>query len=211
MGEGALMSVCGECGRENPEGVSYCGFCAAAINADAPAERAPPPQGRPHLPDSRAKPSIPPNFRPAMAEVTGAEKKGGIEWLPWKELSGGQKFGRLLITLLVLALGIGAARNPTRGVNDAPLSANDRSDGVRSLCKVFQIYGMPLTEKDAEAAAKNAQELFSLAGNESPGRSAYILITIAKEFRTGKLKSDDCAAAGEPVSVSSGRSPPSAP
>jgi hypothetical protein len=160
-----------------------------------------------------------------MAEVTGAEKKGGIEWLPWKELSGGQKFGRLLITLLVLALGIavirialdsalkrrGAARNPTRGVNEAPLSANDRSDGVRSLCKVFQIYGMPLTEKDAEAAAKNAQELFSLAGNESPGRSAYILITIAKEFRTGKLKSDDCAAAGEPVSVSSGRSPPSAP
>ncbi len=206
------MSVCGQCGKDNPEGVSYCGSCGAPLNAAAP--------GRPDPSAAGVKPPMPGGFRPAVANLSEQEKKGGIEWLPWSELSGGQKIGRLLVSMLVLALGIavirialdfaltrrGASRLPAPSADAGPLSANDRSDGVQSLCKVFQIYGMPLTANDAAAAAKNAQELFKLAGNETPGRSAFILTTLASEFRTGTLKADDCAAAGEPVSASAGTS-----
>jgi hypothetical protein len=147
--------------------------------------------------------------------MSAQEKKGGIEWIPWSELSAGQKVGRLLVTVIVLVLGFavirialdfalakkGAPRNPVASVDTAPLTASDRTDGVQSLCKVFQIYGMPRTPADADAAAKNAQQLFKLAGNESPGRSAFILSAIAHEFQRGKLKASDCTAAGEPVSA----------
>jgi zinc-ribbon domain len=214
------MSVCGECGKDNPEGVRFCGYCAAPINADAPATQAAAPPGRQNPPASGSKPPRPQEFRPPIADSSALEKKGGIEWLPWNELSGGQKAGRLLVTALVLVLGIavirialdfalarrGESRNPPASADAAPLSTSDRSDGVQSLCKVFQIYGMPQTPNDAAAAAKNAQELFKLAGKESPGRSAFILTTIAREFQAGKLKTDDCAAAGEPVSPSAGTS-----
>jgi hypothetical protein len=218
--------VCGKCGKENSEGVSFCGYCAAPMNADAPApEQMYTPLQRPDSSHSGARHSMPRELRLSMDNATAEEKKGGIEWIPWSELSSGQKAGRLLITLLVLALGFavirialgfaltrhGGAQNPAPSADAGPLSASDRSDGVQSLCKVFQIYGMPLTPNDADAAAKNAQELFKLAGSESPGRSAFILTTLAHQFQAGKLNADDCAAAGEPVSVSSGTSPQSPP
>ena len=93
------------------------------------------------------------------------------------------------------------------------MTDGDRRDGIESLCKVFQIYGIPKSEQDATGAAKNAAELFKLAGNQSPERSMFILTTIAGQFRDGTLKAVDCAEAGAPIGSadSSGGSPDSAP
>lgn len=83
--------------------------------------------------------------------------------------------------------------------NEVELSEADRKDGLQSLCRVFQIYGIPKTDADADAAAKSAAELFKLAGNQSPERTAVILDRIAHEFSAKQLTAKDCAAAGEPV------------
>ncbi len=92
------------------------------------------------------------------------------------------------------------------------MTEGDRKDGIESLCKVFQIYGIPKNEKDAAGAAKNAAELFKLAGNQSPERSMFILTAIAGEFRAGKLKGTDCAEAGAPIgTVENSVSPNSGP
>jgi hypothetical protein len=164
-------------------------------------------------------------FRRPAADLSAQEKKGGIEWIPWNELSFGQKMGRMLVTLVIVVLGFAVIRialdlalhranapeHPGLVADSAPLTAADRKDGVQSLCKVFQIYGMPRTAGDADAAARNAEALFKLAGNESPGRSAFILTTIAHDFQSGKLKADECAAAGEPVSANADPPKASAP
>jgi hypothetical protein len=209
------MPACGQCGKDNPEGQIYCGFCAARLDASPPAGSAAQSAGPVHQ-GSTASSSTPREFRPPVIDTSAQEKKGGIEWIPWRELSSGQKLGRLVATVIVLVLSIivirgildfalsshRAAPQPAATSENAPLTDADRKDGIQSLCKVFQIYGLPRTAGDAEAAAKNAQELFKLAGNETPNRSAYILGTIAHEFQSGKLKADDCAAAGEPVGPS---------
>jgi hypothetical protein len=83
--------------------------------------------------------------------------------------------------------------------SNPPITEGDRKDGIESLCKVFQIYGLPANDHDASEAAKNAGELFKLAGNQSPERSAFILSTIVGEFRSGKLGKADCEAAGAPL------------
>lgn len=87
------------------------------------------------------------------------------------------------------------------------MTDGDRHDGIESLCKVFQIYGIPKNEKDAAGSAKNAAELFKLAGNQSPERTTYILTTIAEEFRSGKLKEPDCAQAGAPIGTAADAAP----
>jgi hypothetical protein len=140
-------------------------------------------------------------------------QRKGIELIPWSELSPGQKAGRgavvVVIVIIVLAAlrGVGGMFSSRGGVqgpseasqNEAVLSSSDRNDGLQSLCRVFQIYGIPKTDSDADAAAKNAAELFKLAGNESPARSAVILGQMAHEFSAKKLTANDCAAAGQPV------------
>jgi hypothetical protein len=142
-------------------------------------------------------------------------QRKGIELIPWSELTPGQKAGRgaviAVIVIVVLAalrgvIGMfssrgGSAQGPMSDTNqnEVVLSASDRSDGLQSLCRVFQIYGIPKTDSDADAAAKNAAELFKLAGNQSPARSAVILDQIAHEFSAKKLTASDCAAAGQPV------------
>jgi len=115
----------------------------------------------------------------------------------------------VVIAIVVLAAlrGIGgmfSSRGGEHGLaepnqEEAVLSSSDRNDGLQSLCRVFQIYGIPKTDSDADAAAKNAAELFKLAGNQSPARSAEILNQVAHEFSTKKLTASDCAAAGQPV------------
>ena len=141
-------------------------------------------------------------------------QRKGIELIPWSELSPGQKAGRgavvVVIVIVVLAAlrgvagmfssGGGVTQGPSAPTQEAAaLSASDRSDGLQSLCRVFQIYGIPKTDSDADAAAKNAAELFKLGGNQSPARSAVILEQIAHEFSAKKLTASDCAAAGQPV------------
>jgi hypothetical protein len=58
---------------------------------------------------------------------------------------------------------------------------------------------MPRTEDDAAASARNAAQLYKLAGNQSPERSEFILTSVVGEFRSGKLREDDCAQVGHPL------------
>jgi hypothetical protein len=83
--------------------------------------------------------------------------------------------------------------------SNAPITDGDRKDGIESLCKVFQIYGLPKNDSGANEAVHNAVELFKLAGNQSPERSTYILTSIVGDFRGGKLGQADCAQAGAPI------------
>ena len=96
---------------------------------------------------------------------------------------------------------------PSAQGSNAPITEGDRKDGIESLCKVFQIYGLPKNDHDATDAAHNAAELFKLAGNQSPERSGYILTSIVGEFRSGKLGEADCTNAGAPVPTNSEESP----
>lgn len=144
------------------------------------------------------------------------KRKRGIEWIPWAELTTGQKIGRIVAAFIVVIVlfsvvkrvtgpsGREAASNEQQSAAEArgALSESDRKDGIVSLCKVFQIYGMPKNDDEAAAAARNAAELFKLAGNEGTDRSLYILDTLAHEFSSGKLKSPDCTVAGEPLPTS---------
>ncbi len=158
----------------------------------------------------------------------GEEKaKGGFELIPWSELSPAQRAGRSIAAAVVLFLVFFLARAMWRGLSGAtsgtsenassaqspgaPVTESERKDGIESLCKVFQIYGLPKTDHDATEAAHNAAELFKLPGNQSPEHSAYILTTIVGEFRSGKLSRSDCAQAGAPIATteeSTDNSPP---
>jgi hypothetical protein len=154
---------------------------------------------------------------PPPPSTGGEEKaKGGFELIPWSELSPTQRAGRsiaavvvfLLIVLLFRAMWRGLSGTSATSENassaqspGAPVTESERKDGIESLCKVFQIYGLPKTDHDASEAAHNAAELFKLPGNQSPEHSTYILTTIVREFRIGKLSRSDCAEAGAPIAT----------
>jgi hypothetical protein len=157
-----------------------------------------------------------PTFSAPPPPPTPRGKGGGgtFEWIPWSDLSGAQRAGRLIaiavvgvvFILLIRTLwgslgghGGGTSVPVAADGSNAPITEGDRKDGIESLCKVFQIYGLPANDHDAGEAAKNAAELFKLAGNQSPERSAYILGSIVGEFRAGKLGKADCEAAGAPL------------
>jgi hypothetical protein len=142
--------------------------------------------------------------------------------LPWSELSQGQRAGRIVAGVVVLFLiffflrgmlhglmgssGTSASAPSAEGSN-APITEGDRKDGIESLCKVFQIYGLPKNDSGANEAVHNAVELFKLAGNQSPERSTYILTSIVGDFRSGKLGQADCAQAGAPIPVNPSDTP----
>jgi len=193
------MPACGQCGKDNPEGTVFCGYCAAPLMSE------PKPAGRPIVtpqirggsssaPPKPVKPEIrTPTFHTAPPPSSGGSGKGGFELLPWSELSPGQRAGRVAAALVVLLLilflirgvlssitGIGGTSGPApvaEGSNP-PITEGDRRDGIESLCKVFQIYGLPKNDNGATEAVHNAAELFKLAGNQSPERSTYILTSI---------------------------------
>src|ERR1700722_16248400 len=96
---------------------------------------------------------------------------------------------------------------PSAEGSNAPITEGDRKDGIESLCKVFQIYGLPKNDHDATDAAPNAEELFNLAGNKWPDRSNSSLPSIVGEFRSGQLGQADCANAGAPVPTNAAESP----
>jgi len=222
------MPACRQCGKDNPEGTIFCGYCATPLARPAgdfirpqPAPSgdpvsSPPIQGSPPQPKV-FKPEVrTPVSRAAPPPTNGRKGKGGFELLPWSELSSAQKVGRSVAAVVALFLifffirgilrGIGApigtsGAAPSAQSSAAPITEGDRRDGIESLCKVFQIYGIPKSDHDAAEAARNAGELYKLSGNQSPERSAYILSTIAQEFRSGKLSQPDCAEAGAPIAT----------
>ena len=224
------MPACGQCGKDNSEGTVFCGYCAAPlISATKPARRpivAPQIRGGSPLPASPANPPKPEIRTPAFqtSAPSGAGRgKGGFELLPWSELSTGQQAGRVgagaIALFLVLffvrgtlhsLIGSNASGSapPADGAN-LPIAEGDRKDGIESLCKVFQIYGLPKNDSSATEAVHNAVPLLKLADNQSPERSTYILTSLLGEFRGGKLGEADCAQAGAPLAVvpSAGSSP----
>jgi hypothetical protein len=220
------MPACRKCGKPKPEGAAFCGHCAASL---APAKPSPIPPDEPS-----PKPTEPPTLsiqnhgirkqtppkvfkleskvRPAPASfappVEGRRKGGGIELLPWSELSAGQKGGRaaagVVVLLLIFFFMSGVLRNAGASSaasqsSEGPLTDNDRNDGIASLCKVFQIYGIPKDQKNAVGSVKNAASMFKLGDDQSPERSFFILTMIAGEFSAGKLSDQDCAEVGEPL------------
>jgi len=138
--------------------------------------------------------------------------KGGFELLPWSKLSTVQRAGRVgagaiaLLVILFFVRGIlhsligSNASGPAPSADGAnlPIAEGDRKDGIESLCKVFQIYGLPKNDSGATEAVHNAVKL---ASNQSPERSTYILTSIMGEFRGGKLGQADCAQAGAPLAM----------
>ena len=153
--------------------------------------------------------------------MAAGKGKGGFELLPWSELSFGQRAGRVVAGAIVVFLILffvrgmlhglvgssGSAIAPSAEGSNPPITEGDRKDGIESLCKVFQIYGLPKNDSGATEAVHNAVELFKLAGNQSPERSTYILTSIVAEFRGGKLGQADCAQAGAPIPTNAEESP----
>ena len=221
------MPACRQCGRENPEGMAFCGYCATPLArpAGGGASPTPKPSGEP-APSAPAREARPPllnkPFKPEVHTPPGSGKANvGFELIPWSELTPTQRAGRSVALAALLFMFFFFIRGIIRGLGDmrgtnanapsapsagAPITGGDRKDGIGSLCKVFQIYGMPKNDHDATEAARNAAELFKLAGNQSPQRSEYILITIAQEFRSGKLTQHDCEVAGAPIGTAEGSS-----
>ena len=175
----------------------------------------PPTSPRPFKPETRTPTSS------SSGGGGGKKGKGGFELLPWSELSAGQRAGRVAAGAIVLFLILFFLRGMLRSVggsgasvpaisadgSNAPITDGDRKDGIESLCKVFQIYGLPKNDSGANEAVHNAVELFKLAGNQSPERSTYILSAIVGDFRSGKLGQADCAQAGAPIPVNPSEAP----
>ena len=218
------MPACRQCGKDNPEGTAFCGYCATPLTKPAGSPSGLKPVGTvpssairgglPAAPPPPPKPEIrTPTFSPPPPPPPTTKGGGRFEWIPWSDLSGSQRVGRsiaiavvgvvfiVLVRVLLVSLGGHRAGSnaPVAEGSNPPITEGDRKDGIESLCKVFQIYGLPANDHDASEAAKNAGELFKLAGNQSPERSEYILSTIVGEFRSGKLGKADCEAAGAPL------------
>ena len=204
-----------------------------------PSEPTPPPPPAPAAPPAQPLmhevrlPAAPIKLQKSESKAASSSQSGSaqaasgktqIEFLPWSQLSGGQKAGRVGLFALGLAIIFLVVRGITSGLHpggtvvaptaqtqpqeqQAAITPSERKDGIQSLCKVFNIYGMPKTVSDATDDAKNAGELFKLEGNETPDRSAYILLSLAKEFQAGQLSQSDCAAAGTPLDSSDANVP----
>jgi len=141
--------------------------------------------------------------------------KHRVEWLPWSELNSSQRIGRMglygagllvlfaaahtLVGVLVPATRAPSAADVSPAAPIAPLTDAERKTGIETLCKVFQIYRIPKTDEDADAAAKNAAELFKLEGDPSPARTGQILTAVSHQFSAGQLTAADCAASGQPL------------
>lgn len=211
------MPACAQCGKDNPLGTTFCGHCGASLTATGAK-----PAGHTTLAAKEAMHEIKAQPRPARPEPRIstpppiAKSRGGLEFIPWSDLTPGQRIGRVGAILIAVFLVYFFLRTILRGLlsrspvaqpapvsenSQLPLSDADRKDGIESLCKVFQIYGMPKKPEDAAQSAKNASELFKLAGNQSHDRSLFILGALASEFQRNTLRGSDCAQAGVPLGI----------
>jgi hypothetical protein len=143
-----------------------------------------------------------------MGPIQGALAKPnkGIQWIPWSELTGGQKAGRtiaamlaLLVILFLLRMFLGGAKSPGETVvttnaqsSEPPLTAADRADGLASICPTIKIYGVPKNDDEALNVANHSEDLFKLPGDRSVERSIFILTALAREFQSGSLAMTAC-------------------
>lgn len=211
------MPTCRECGKPNPEGTTFCGSCGKSLAGDhkAPLSKAAQPASVGTPRQARSSRLSQPVFRPPLQSPPLSSGRRGIERIPPSALGSSHLLGRaiaalaVVIVLLVLTRGLltllssgggaPATGQPAAQSQNTALTDADRKNGVVSLCKVFQIYGVPKDDREAISAARNATELFKLAGNQTTDGSLYILDTLAREFSSGKLKGQDCTTAGEPL------------
>ena len=204
------MPACPKCGSNNPAGAGTCQNCAASLTSaetyQAPAAQKPPPK--------RAAPPPPPLPPP--------KSDGGFQWIPWGQLTSGQRLGRAIAiavaALVVFLIGRSIVRvvaggnstavtSPAQSGKALPpgMSDVDHASAIVSLCKVFQIYGMPKDDNDAYATAKNASEMFKTVGDHDQEASMGLFTAVATEFSSGRLTEKDCAAVGQPMPTQSTR------
>ena len=137
------MPACGQCGKDNPEGTAFCGYCAAPLmsrSAIPVRSRRSRVAGRlsrlryaEDLLRRRRRPSRPSRkfARPLQAPPSsggGGKGKGGFELLPWSELSSGQRAGRVVAGAIVLFLIFFFLRGMLRGLGGSGGRA------ARALC-----------------------------------------------------------------------------
>src|SRR5437879_3975811 len=144
------MPACRQCGKQNPEGTAFCGYCAASLATPmkppaAPvsatsigAQAKPAPEPTASILKHEVKPQAAPakvfkpesRLQPGRAQTPpppppgdGKAKGGSIEWLPWGELSAGQRAGRAAAGVVVLILIFFFLRGMLRGIGSANSNA----------------------------------------------------------------------------------------
>src|SRR5271170_6061428 len=120
------MPACRQCGKENPEGTGFCGYCATPLARAAggdPALQEAKPAGNPASARGSAPQAKPPPKTPrpesrtsSRTTLTGAGGKGGFELIPSSELSPTQRAGRSIAAVVVLFLIFFLLRGMLRGV-----------------------------------------------------------------------------------------------
>jgi hypothetical protein len=100
------MRSCPRCGKQNPEGNVFCGSCGSALTSGDPAaERAVESAAEVQL--SRRTITPAPYAYEAPTVESERRRRRGIEFIPWRELTPGQKLGRSIALLLLASILIG--------------------------------------------------------------------------------------------------------
>ncbi len=148
------MPACGQCGRDNPEGTAFCGYCGYPLAKPAgkpsssqlkpgvnpvslPSAKPPPPPPAPP-PKMLRKPEVRMQTFATPPPADEGKSKGGFEWIPWSELSPGQRAGRSVAVVVAVLVILFFLRGMLRGVvgggtaGTAPRTECERSDRRRS-------------------------------------------------------------------------------
>ena len=206
------MPACRQCGKENPGGTTVCVYCATLVSADPKVTAESEASSQVH----KVVFSPPPLAAKRIGPIQSAPPKPskGIQWIPWSELSGGQKAGRAIAAMLavvailfLLRTFLGRLKLPgdqtvattTAQSSEPPLTAADRADGLASICPTIKIYGLPKNDDEALNVANHSEDLFKLPGDRSVARSIFILTSLAHEFQRGSLAMSACPPPSAPA------------
>src|ERR1039457_444338 len=118
------MPACRQCGKDNAEGMVFCGYCATPLarptgnHASSPPIRGLSPQPKPFKPEFRSPVIHTPTAAPPS---DGGEEKatGGFQWIPWSEISPAQRAGRAIAAGIVLLLILFLVRGMLRSLGGA--------------------------------------------------------------------------------------------
>ena len=144
------MPACGQCGKDNPEGTAFCGYCASPLMTPAAirlrsrrsrvAGRLWPPQirgGSPPAPPSSPRPFKPETRTPhfVVKRRRRQKRQGRIRVAPMERTFPGQRAGRVAAGAIVLFLIFFFLRGMLRSVGGARGDERARTVGamVRTL------------------------------------------------------------------------------